>query len=123
MKRSLQVVDTLDTISGSDLAAISSLAESFGVILPLSKISLLKQSGVGVEPKVFLYKIEAVDGRIWKQVITFDSAADPHMTFDVADPWKLSEFSGQRTLRTKLVAMVSAYPALEKIIYDYLAGP
>ena len=121
MKRSLQALGA--DLSGSDLAAVSGLAETFGSLLPLSKLSFIRQSAEGVEPKVFLYKIEAVDGRIWKQVITFDQAPNPFMTFDVADPWRLSEFSGQRTLRNALVGIVPRYPLLERIVYDYQAGP
>lgn len=70
-------------------------------------------------PAEFLYKLIAVDGRVWKQTIKFDNPTNPLMTFSVVDLWRLSEFSSQRTLRNNLIALVQKYPSLEKIVYVF----
>jgi hypothetical protein len=41
----------------------------------------------------FLYRITAVDGRVWKQFLYVPDASDSSMTFDVPDAWELSEFA------------------------------
>jgi len=121
MKRTLNVFPATLVVSPNDLAQISSLSETLDTAVPMAKLTLNKLTPLGVEPKVFLYKLEAADARLWKQNITFDIGTNPLMTFDVVDFWRLSEFSAQRTLRTALISLVAKYPDLEKVTYDYLA--
>lgn len=120
MKRTITTLPVTVVLSGTDVTKLSGVAEMLQVVVPINKITLLKQSAVGVEPKVFLYKIEAADGRLWKQVMTFDNPGNPLMTFDVIDAWRLSEFSQQRNVRNAMVAFVAAYPDLEKLTYDFI---
>lgn len=54
----------------------------------------------------YLYQIKAVDGRLWKQVIT-PIAGDSLQTFQISDAWKLSEFTLQRPIRDLLLQMSS----------------
>ena len=122
MKRVLSTLPVTLSLSSSDTAKVASLAETFGSVLALAKVTFTRQSDPGIGPKVFLYKIEAADGRIWKQTITLDNPANPLMTFNVADPWRLTEFSAQRTLRSALLAVVGSYVDLEKLTYDYLGA-
>lgn len=62
-------------------------------------------------PLVYRYRIDALDGRIWRQDIFFtsDDDGDPRMTFTVADGWKLSEFAAQRELRSHIVRILRKY--------------
>jgi hypothetical protein len=99
---------------------VSNFAELLYAAVALEKITFTRTSGVGVTPKVFEYKINTVDGRIWKQTITFDNVRDPKMTFNMSDLWRLSEFAQQRNLRDVFVALVGSYLDLEKITYDFV---
>jgi hypothetical protein len=119
MKRTITILPATISLSGTDIEKLSGVAEMFNVASPCEKAVLLKTSLPDVEPKVFTYTIHAVGGRLWKQTITFDVAGNPLMTFDVADPWRLSEFSQQRNLRNALVAFVGTYSTLEKVVYDF----
>ena len=58
-------------------------------------------------PALHLYRIEAVDGRKWKQTLRFLSAADtdPAMSFNVTDEWRLSEFKFHREIRDTVVML------------------
>jgi hypothetical protein len=107
-------------LTSADWARLASQAESFNSSCQSTKLTFTRISGVGVIPKVFEYKINVLDGRIWKQTITFDDLRNPAMTFNVNDLWRLTEFSQQRTLRDILVALVGSYPDLEKITYDFV---
>lgn len=120
MKRIITVLPTTLSLSGTDVEKISGVAEMFNIASPCEKIVLLKQSLSGVEPKVFLYTIHVVGGRVWKQTITFDDLSNPLMTFEVTDQWRLSEFSQQRNVRNALVAFVGTYVNLEKLVYDFI---
>jgi len=119
MKRIFSVYPSGLTITPVDTDRLLGVLEMFRSIVPTTKLSFVRQSNPGDEPRVFLYRIEAADGRIWKQHITFDNAGDPQMTFEVANPWRLSEFSNQRNVRNALVSIAAAYPSLEKIVYEY----
>ena len=121
MKRVFNVFPSDLAILSTDVGNLEGMLETINSVVPLSKIVFERTSAEGVEPKVFLYKIESADLRLWKQDITFDNAANPLMTFTVADAWRLSEFSSQRTLRNALVSLVAKYPTLEKLVYNYLA--
>lgn len=58
------------------------------------------------EPETYLYRIELVDGRLWRQRIDFASSPnDPEMTFNVSDEWKVSEFALNRPIREELVRL------------------
>lgn len=63
------------------------------------------------------YELKALDGRKWKQALAFTALpnSDPFMTFDVADPWKLSEFGSQRALRLRLVHMTDSHGLLKVV--------
>lgn len=107
-------------LTSADWARVAQNAEAFFAGCPATKITFTRTSGVGVTPKVFEYKILAVDGRVWKQTITFDTPRDPKMTFNISDEWRLSEFSNQRDVRDTFVILANDYPDLEKIIYDFV---
>lgn len=119
MKRVFRVLPSGLIVAATDAAGLLGVMEAFRVVVPTAKLSFVRLSDAGVEPKVFRYKIEADNGRIWKQTITFDNLQDPQMTFEVADQWRLSEFSNQRNVRNVLVGYVAKYPTLESLVYDY----
>lgn len=121
MKRILNILPLDLELNPTDAGNIQNLCEGVHSAVPLLRISLDKTSLEGIEPKTFLYKLVSVDSRLWKQVITFDSASNPLMTFNVVDTWRLSEFSSQRTLRNAFIALVAKYPTLEKLSYDFVA--
>jgi hypothetical protein len=108
MQRSI----TLTASIGLDDQLVRTMLEMTQVLyeaVPLSKIEFTQSPG---EPTEFEYKIEAVDGRIWTQVITFaqwpEPDTDPPMTFDVPEGWRRqAEFQYHRDLRTHLIAMVN----------------
>jgi len=120
MKRSFSVLPASLSLAATDADRVGGLMEMFNSVVATAKISFARTTAVDVEPKVFLYRIEAVDGRVWRQHITFDSIPNPLMTFEVADAWRLTEFSNQRNVRNALVALVAAYPDIEKVVYDFL---
>lgn len=107
-------------LTSADWARVSANAEAFYSGCHATKITFTRTSLAGVTPKVFEYKINCADGRIWKQTITFDISRDPSMTFNVNDNWRLSEFANQRALRDTFVQLVNDYPDLEKITYDFV---
>lgn len=121
MKRVLTILPADLVVASADIGAVEGLLEGVNAVVPLSKAALVLTSIVGVEPKVFSYRLEAADTRVWHQSITFDNAANPQMTFAISDEWRLSEFSSQRTMRNFLITLVAKYPTLEKIAYNYLA--
>ena len=58
------------------------------------------------------YEITLTDGRKWKQEVIFDAGnltAEPHMTFDVKDEWRVSEFAAHRPIRDIVVRMVQRH--------------
>lgn len=61
-------------------------------------------------PSEYLYKITAVDGRVWKQFI-FDAQSDPNplMNFKVNDLWRLNEFAPHREVRNAVVSLAYKY--------------
>jgi hypothetical protein len=73
----------------------------------LTALSFVQRVGT---PLVYDYELVAEDGRVWNQVLTFADPEDvnPGMTFDVPDPWKISENSEQRDLRDQLVKAKNA---------------
>lgn len=118
MKRTCTTLPSSLNLTNADWARVSGNAEQLG--FQINKITFTRQSAAGVTPKVFEYKINAADGRVWKQVLTFDNMNDPSMAYEGNDSWRLSEFSTQRGLRDAFVAFVGAYPDLEKITYDFV---
>lgn len=114
MTRTLSILPVDLSIDPIDIADLQGLMETVHKTVALSKVVF---ELLTFDPLVFLYKLKATDLRIWAQDIHFDSSTNPSMTFNVADLWKLSEFSSQRTLRNKLIALVNKYPTLEKITY------
>lgn len=122
MKRVFNVLPADLVISSPDVGAVQGLLEGVNAIFLVAKVVFEQTSTIGIEPKVFHYKIEAADGRLWQQDITFDNAVNPQMTFNVSNEWRLSEFSGQRTMRNFLISLVAKYPTLTKISYNYLAA-
>lgn len=91
--------------------------EDFHTLVPCSNISVTR---IGVSlPRAYTYKIVAIDLRIWKQTLTFDIENDPQMNFNVADNWRLSEFSRQRYLRDMCVIFSNLYPTIDKFIYTF----
>lgn len=65
----------------------------FGLVASINKIEVTSNT-----PTNFDYLIVLNDGRRWKQTID-TSGPEVTYTFNVSDPWKLSEFIGQRSLR------------------------
>lgn len=59
----------------------------------------------GAPDNDYIYEFEARDNRKWNQVLVFDTVADPSMTFDVPDGWRLSEFELQRAIRDDLIRL------------------
>lgn len=60
-------------------------------------------------PNVWKYQIKSGE-RVWKQTITnTGSLLQFTHTFDVPDPWKLSEFSSARPIRDHLCAAIFSH--------------
>ena len=74
--------------------------------VPLTRVRF-RPTPPGADANAYDYVIEAADGRTWSQTLTFAGPTDmnPAMTFDIAQPWKLSEFALQRPVRDALVTM------------------
>ena len=71
----------------------------------LSLISFLPDEA----PNVWKYQIKSGE-RVWKQTITnTGSLLQFTHTFDVPDPWKLSEFSSARPIRDHLCAAIFSH--------------
>lgn len=56
-------------------------------------------------PPTFKYTYTTKDEREWRQDI-IASSADPMMTFNVTDPWRLSEFRLHREVRDLVVELL-----------------
>lgn len=52
------------------------------------------------------YSFTSQDGRAWNQVLRIVNPADPSMTFDVPDFWKLSEFILHRSVRDSVTQLI-----------------
>ena len=61
------------------------------------------------DPQTYDYKITGQDGRVFHQVLTFDVPTDPRQTFDVATPWRLSEFILHRPIREYVTTLYAKY--------------
>lgn len=68
-----------------------------------------------------LYRFRATDGRVWKQKITFASFGDtdPAMTFDVNQPWKLSEFTRHRAVREAVILLHNTFDC-QKFVVNWI---
>jgi hypothetical protein len=55
---------------------------------------------------LYRYQFKAQDGRNWRQQVTFDGSANPLLSFDVSDSWRLSEYELQRPIRDACISMV-----------------
>jgi hypothetical protein len=103
---------TIIAAIGLDHQLVTTLLQRVQVLydaVALSKIEFKQSPG---DPSAFDYEIVALDGRIWKQIVTFASwptvDIDPPMTFDVPEGWRrVAEFQYHRDLRTHLIAMVN----------------
>lgn len=103
------VVIVTDTVLwATDNVAIDLIADvwtMFAAIPDLSLVSFVPST----LPGVWDYKIKA-GTRVWKQTITKGPALQQFtQTFDVPDPWKLSEFSSARPIRDHLSAAVLSH--------------
>lgn len=73
--------------------------------VPLTKFTFRADNGTPATDD-YIYRFDAVDGRIWRQTLIFDDPVNPRMTFNVADPgWRLDEFSVQRAVRDQIVEL------------------
>ena len=92
--------------SSPEAVACWTSAMAMHAVVPLVRARLTTDAG---DSNVCTYRIEAADGRVWLQTLTFAGPADmnPTMTFQVNDAWKLSEFALQRPIRDALVTMRS----------------
>lgn len=70
-----------------------------------SRVGIKELSFAVSSPTTAVYRFEHADGRTWTQDMTFahETCEDPLMTFDVPDPWRVSEFKGNREVRKSLV--------------------
>ena len=119
MKRVLNLTPTALVIKAGDITRIVSYLEILNGVLPCINASLTRTSVVGVSPAVYLYKINLVDGRLWKQTMTFTNMTNPDMTFQIADTWKSTEYSIQSTVRDSLIELVAHYPTLDSLTYTF----
>jgi len=89
-------------LNGSHLQRLIDLAAVIHQAMPLDRFRFQQDDAT---PEVYSYRIWLIDGRQWKQEITFESPLDedPSMIFDVAPGWKLSEFSAHRDWRALMV--------------------
>lgn len=102
--KTIEITGASPLASGNDrvgefVDAIEELHEA----VPLSKF-LLEDQGGGV----FLYKINAADGRIWKQRLR-SLFSGTEMDFTVNDYWKITEFAPHRRVRDLVVDLVVNY--------------
>jgi hypothetical protein len=84
-------------------------------VVELSSVRFEQQPG-----GEFLYRIQAVDGRLWRQNITVLPADESH-TFTPPDEWLLSEFILQRPIRDGLVLLVRQFGITSFVaLFDYI---
>ena len=104
-KQTIEMVPAASTMAEGTLSLVVSLANRAYQRVPMSEIRFER---VGQStPALYLYKLEAIDGREWTQNILFDRAGDPGMTFNVPGYWRESaEFAEFRSLRATLVKLV-----------------
>lgn len=120
MARSLTLIPPSIVLDGGDIMNVINGAELFNKTVPTAKITFTLQSVPGAMPRVYQYKIEAIDGRLWRQTLSFDSPNDPLFTdFNIPDEWRFSEFSQQRDVRAALIRVAGVHDTLEKITYDF----
>lgn len=89
-------------MSGDIAKELVDVSELFIASVPLVKFRFeQKENNLDYE-----YRIWLDDGRQWRQLISFfdnNPDTDPKMTFDVSQPWKLSEFVSHRDLRNLMI--------------------
>lgn len=105
MHRSIDFQATV-ALDDASVLEILRLAQALHDAVPIAKVELSQDA-----PGTYEYKIEAVDGRVWTQAITFTASPDndPPMTFDVPEGWRrVKEFQHHRALRDHLIKMVNA---------------
>lgn len=83
------------------------------VAVPMASFKLDRQG----QSNDFKYELSTKDGREFNQVIEIISA-NPLMSFDVPDRWRLSEFSAHRPLRNTVIKLVLEF-GVEKITCDW----
>ncbi len=97
-------------INDPEIAGLASSLDVFSRTVNVSKFDF-KWNPAGW----FDYEIELLDGRKWTQQIIFEEGQEAKMTFNVVNSWwRLSEFSQQRDIRSKIVSMYET-KGLEKI--------
>jgi hypothetical protein len=118
----IKVTVTTELVGGSivpandpHLLSVLSSANAMHASVPLKQVKLAFDSGVQ-----HTYRIEALDGRIWKQKLFFNVGAEVTMTFDVTHQWKMSEFVLQRDVRDHLIDLVRGYVGVILVKLDYL---
>jgi len=91
-------------VASGHVQSLLALVERLDQKVPLSRLRFVV-APPGDNPARYLYRINAIDGRVWSQFITFASATDrdPAMTFNVDPGWRLSEFELQRDLRIAII--------------------
>lgn len=96
---------TVNILNGLVRSFIQSLVDLDNIV-PLKSFDFSADEGVD---DAFEYKIKSLDGRVWKQILTFDDVNDPLQTFHVPDGWRLSEFAYHRVVRDNVVKLYQMY--------------
>jgi hypothetical protein len=113
----IRLTFTPDVVSQSDLAPgnLAVAMRQLHAHVPIVELFVdLKDALL----KKYLYRITALDGRLWKQFLYM---TDPvGLTFDVADIWSEHEFVPHRGVRATVVAILQSYPSLTQIKYEVL---
>jgi hypothetical protein len=115
MKRTLSIVTTSNTSVGLKWRQdFFTAAEAMHYVVPLLSIKFVRAASP-TSPPTFTYILTAVDGRVWRQLLTFDQTA-PSLGFtQVQGQWRPVEVDAHRAIRTLCIAAYST--GLQSIIW------
>ena len=71
------------------------------------------EDGMDAGFPLYTYRLNAEDGRLWKQTLRFDNPSNPGQTFDVDDFWRLPEFQPHRVIRDSVILLTARIGLLE----------
>lgn len=93
------------SVGDANLVSVLSGLRAVEAVVPLTRFYLQRTA-----PHVYTYRFNAVDGRIWRQTMTFSpDAQNPSMTFNqVTGAWLLTEFIPHRAVREACGRLVNA---------------
>lgn len=107
MKRTLNIIASSNAAFGLKWRQdFFNAAEALHAAVPLASIKFVR-AATPLTPPTFTYMFTAVDGRVWRQVVTFDQAS-PSLGFaQVQGQWRTIEIEAHRPIRALCIAAYS----------------